>query len=272
VATIKAGQTVYTRDGQKHHVREVLDADRVLASPFLTFEDYDGSQEYPSDTASIKLARELYPVAPTAIISAEVTAAREELASVRAEIRESRDALRVAEAERQQKLGVIQRQPSLQLLVDYLEGKITHFLVEEYQHGISVKTWAEFAVWMEDRREPSVKLLSLFGTPYRGVEWWMNSYSDGTGSYTRCQPCLSEEDALQAMDQWLEEAWKDFIPERPWFVEGAVKAADKYGKPVPDHIRKALREHVEAARLRQVEKLKVDLAAAEIALNEARGQ
>jgi hypothetical protein len=270
--SFRVGQSVFTRDGQKHYIREMLADDKVLASPFLSFEDYDGSQEYPADTASVKIARELFPVAPTNVIAADVTSARAELAAVREEINAARDALRDANRERLSQLEVINKQPSLARLVDFLEGKITHFVVEEYQGSCSIKTWKEFAVFIEDRRERGLKLLSLFGTPWKGVEWWMNTYRDGSGTNTKCQPCTSEEEALATVREWIGAAWADFNPERAWCVSGAVKAADNYGVPVPDHIREKLASDAVAASEKAVAKAEDDLAKARAALSAARGE
>lgn len=270
-ALFKKGQSVYTRDGQKHHVREVLDNGRVLASQFLTFEDYDGSQEYPSDTANILIASELFPVAPRQVISAEVVAARAELAEIRSQTTAARQEMRDAERDHLGRLERIAKMANLSRLADFIDGKITHFVVAGYQGECSIKTWAEFAVFIEDKREKGLKLLSLFGTPHRGTEWWMNTYSDGSGSNTRCQPCCSEEEALQVVAQWLEEEWAGFNHDRAWFVAGAVQSADRYGKPVPQHIREKLASDAVEAHQRGIAKLEADLAAAREKLAKATG-
>lgn len=267
-----SGQSAYSRDGHKHYIRESLGGGRVLASPYLVIEGYDGEdEEYPADTAAVRLESELTAEAPREAVDAEVAKALADLAEIRQQISKTRGELAVAQREAKAELTVLEKHPKFTRLIDYLEGRITHFVVSDY-YGPQIKTWDELAVYREDKRDKGVKLLTLYGDSKGNTEWNLNTYRDGSGTGHTCQPCLSYEEALEVVGEWIEADFLTFDADRPWTIAGAVKSANLYGKPVPQHIRDALTAHSEAALQRTIDDLAGKLAEAQNKLAAARGE
>lgn len=259
----QAGQHVFTRDGEKHLVREALPAGRLLVSQMLLVEHYDGEdEEFPSETGKIFAVSELFAKAPVSAIDADIAARRATLDDLTARINAAHSQVYTAERETKQQMEKLAKFPRLARLFDYLDGKITHFVVSDYQHAALIKTWDEFAIYREDGRDKGVKLLTLFGDSKGNTEWRLNHYNDGSGNNKVCQPCTSEEEAKRVVGEWLEAAWLEFKPSHPWFLNGAINSADTYGFPVPQHIRDAAAEHQNDAHRRTIAKLEADLEAA----------
>lgn len=257
-------QNVFSRDGHKFNVREVLPDGRLIVSPWLQSEGWEGEiNEYLSGESSIYLGSEMFAKAPTHIVDAEVDKARSELDSLRSMIDGSRSAVRDAERERKAVIERIAKAPKFERLLDFIEGKITHVVCSEYQHAAVIVPWDKFSAYRErNERDGGIKLLTLFGNTDGNTEWRLNQYRDGSGGWQTCHPCTSEDEALKVVGEWLEAAWAKFDPERPWFLTGAVNSADKYGFTVPEHIRAGCREHVIGNHRRTIEKMEADLAAA----------
>ncbi|RYF04564.1 MAG: hypothetical protein EOO77_29480 [Oxalobacteraceae bacterium] len=258
-----SGQYAYCRDGHKLYVREVLDDARVLASPMMLFEDYNGeTDEHPSDLASVKYAKDLYATAPVSVVDGDVVKARADLADLQKQIGEARRDVLNAERDNAAILAKLAATPKFERLFDYLDGKITHFVVNNYYHAAKIMTWAEFAVYQEDKREQGVKLLTLFGDSKGNTEWRMNHYRDGSGISSTCQPCCSFEEALAVAAEWIDAQWVTFNEKRPDMLASAVASADEYGFPVPEPVRTALTADRVATQTRNIEKLETDLIAA----------
>lgn len=257
------GQDAYSRDGHKHYVRESLGNGRVLTSPYLLIEGYDGEdEEYPAETAAVRLEAELTAEAPRKAIDAEVAKALAELADIRQQTSKTQAELAAAQREARAELAVLEKHPKFTRLVDYIDGKITHFVINDY-YGPAIKTWDELAVYREDKRAKGVKLLTLFGNSNGDTEWKLDQYPDGSGLGHTCHPCCSLEEAGAVLGQLLESEWLKFSAERPWVISSVINSADTYGKPVPPHIREAVKSHAVQSHQSTVAKLASDLAAAQ---------
>ncbi|GAM01897.1 hypothetical protein [Sphingomonas parapaucimobilis] len=258
---MEPGGYAFSRDGAKLYIRELLTDERLLVSPMLTVEHYDEEEEYPSSTSMVVAASELFAKAPVAAIDADIAERQATLADLNARINAARSEVYTVERDAKQQIEKLANFPKFDRLIDYLDGKITHFVVSDYQHAALIKTWDEFAVYREDGRDKGVKLLTLFGSSNGDTEWRLNDYRDGSGINRVCQPCTSEEEAKRVVGEWLGVAWKKFEPSRPWFIDGAIKSANMYGFPVPQHIRDTSAAHHFEARQRSIAKMEADLAA-----------
>lgn len=121
-------------------------------------------------------------------------------------------------------------------ITDYITGVYTHVV---FQHGYKyvIKEWnSELFVNTESRyydaiqRYESVRLVSIFG--YNGdsfggirpIDWRVNSYSDGSGSNTKFQPCKSYAEAVDVV--------KQFIYAKPELSKDDYETCLEYGIPV----------------------------------------
>lgn len=103
-------------------------------------------------------------------------------------------------------------------LIDFLSGKITHLVVENYQGWkitSLVDATASFDSWGWNRRFEGLKLISLFGSREDGIrygekerkyslDYRINDYSDGSGCFwKKVYPCSSMEEAKDMVDAFL---------------------------------------------------------------------
>lgn len=270
---VTPGSYVYSRDGAKLLVRELLSDNRYLVSAMLTVEHYDDEdEEYPSPTGTVVLAGEVSVAPPVAVVDAEIAARQATLAELTDRIKSARIEVYTVEREAKQQLDKLAKFPRFDRLLDFVEGKITHFVCSDYQHAALIKTWDEFAIYREDKRDKGVKLLTLFGSSNGDTEWRLNQYYDGSGSNTVCQPCTSEEEARKVVGEWLEAAWLTFTSDRPWFVSGAIASAKMYGFPVPQEIQDAFEQHRLEAHQRSIAKFEADIAAERARFAATQGQ
>jgi hypothetical protein len=112
--------------------------------------------------------------------------------------------------------------PCIQHTLDFIEGRFTHAVVIEW-NGPQIVTLNEALTYLEDKREKGMKMLGLFGTekyrlgipPYglkdRKMEWKVNRYTDGSGSWSSVIPCYSEQEAHEKVQEIVNQnidAWR----------------------------------------------------------------
>lgn len=133
--------------------------------------------------------------------------------------------------------------PALKNVFDFIDGKITHYVIQRYSDIQIVPfgdTKTEFA-----RTQDQKKLLSLFGASDRELTWKLNDYYDGSGSWTTCIPVLSYEEGIQEAAKLFDKAWKEG-KRNPQMVQ----CAESLGIPVPQEVQ----ERVKAAEIERAEK------------------
>lgn len=101
----------------------------------------------------------------------------------------------------------------IQRIYDFLAGKITHLAVLGYRPSV-VAADDNFMFEIYDGRVDGVKLISIFGSGYKGaarLEYRINSYKDGSGSWETVAPCKSKEEAVAALQAAYDEICESFI-------------------------------------------------------------
>ncbi len=147
------------------------------------------------------------------------------------------------------------------LFARVLTGDIQHLVIDRYGM-FEIKTIAEF---LEDRDSwgyDGIKLLSVFGKRDGDIEYKVNNYKDGSGSWTTVYPCLSMEDALQTI--------KTFAQEK---IENGGLYEDKYNRCIelgvsfdPEYAEKAKALFAEITeksieyKKQQAEKINIEIA------------
>ncbi|RVT93731.1 hypothetical protein [Sphingomonas crocodyli] len=279
MSDIQPGHTVYDRSGLTYEFVEALSNNRALVRPILRVWTYEGGEEdAPAEAVEIVSMGDISRTKPIASIDAEISLAADKLASIRAEIREAEAGLSAAQKSAVERITKLQKFNGLERLEDYLDGAITHFVVQDpYYNKVSVKTFEEFAAHTDDRGRATgeIKLLCLFGSTkdywraqqLPSVEWRMNHYYDGSGSWTKCQPACSEEEAVLVAKEWLKSAFDAYLidtgDKRPWLMEGPIQSAEKLDIEVPQQLLADLKAHKGKAAAANVEKARKALAEAE---------
>lgn len=278
---IEVGQAVYDRSGLKYEFVEQLSNGRALVRPILTVMTYEGDEgEAPADAVEMMSIAQISTEKPIQSIDAEVAAAAARLAEIKRQIRDAEIDLRGQEKTILTRVEKLKAFNGLERVEEFLDGKITHFVIRKsYYNEIEVKTFEELALGKHDngRLDGTVKLLCLFGktdsyhAKKPSVEWRLNHYYDGSGSWTTCQPATSEEEAKAIATQWVEADFAAYLalPEtekKPWTMDGSAKSARALGIAVPEEIAKGLADHKTEALRKNVETAEAALAKARDAL------
>jgi hypothetical protein len=267
-----AGQTVYDRAGRKLYFRRDLEDGTAIASRWLATETWDGeSEEYVSDEPIILSLNGLFKSPPTEAVAAEVAKLNGEVETAREELSFIQHQAREAEAERVRTLASIKAIEPLRNIERFIAGEITHFLIVSESYGgefygdLSVEPFAKTMEKINDYgRVEGFKLLSLYGDSKGDLCFRVNHYCDGSGSWKRVVPCLSEDEAKATAAELLNQAWAGFdAAPQPYRLACAIKSAETLGLPVPEKFRAIHDNAVRGALKTAVEKAREALTKAE---------
>ena len=270
-----AGQTVYNRDGRKLYYRRDLGDGTAIVSRWLKTEGWDGeAEEYVSDEPIIVNGSQLFKAPPTEALSTEVADLNGKIAAAKQELSFVQHQATAAENERDRLMDALTAVEPLRNIERFIAGEITHFVVvgESYggeQNGdVGIETFEQAITQFSDRgRANGMKLMSLFGDSKGKLDFRINHYSEGSGSWQRVIPCISENEAKATSAQLLESLWQTFDPSRNTYaIAQGVNAAEALGLPVPANVRTHFDAKTAEALSSNVEKAREALAAAEAKL------
>lgn len=196
------------------------------------WEDGDGDPSY----ADAVTWREVFTKPPVQKLQAEVAAVEKALAVCRAALEKVRAERREFDGEERARLARIKAHEELAQLDEFLAGRITHFVVLNDYYAPKVKTFEEtMRTQGEDRYNPPLRLLGLFGDPKRNLQWKVMSYSDGSGgSRYEVIPCTSLEQASAKQVELINGAWPRVLKAGNYSeLTEHVKTARQLGLAVP---------------------------------------
>ena len=110
-------------------------------------------------------------------------------------------------------------------LVKFLNGEITHLVIDQYKY--SIETLVD-AVSPNDRYDDDIKLITLFGRSKGDLEFRINGYSDGSGGSKTIIPCGSFQEAKIALERRIKDR-----TEAGGVDSRMVEAKERYGLSVP---------------------------------------
>lgn len=223
---MKEGDTVYDIDGNENILLFAIPGGGFVVEPV-----YEGpGKPWRGDAC---FTDRVFIDPPIRRAHAESAAAEAKLAEVQRQLRDATRKLNdVVESYENRVSRLSKRDAALKRIDDFLDGKITHFVVVN---------WSELTILPIEEmvsegycHEP--KLLTLFGKT-GSLEWRLNDYSDGSGSDRTCYPCCSQEDAVSKVAELIQEAVDDWraVPE-PTSCARIIKAksaAIHYGMEFP---------------------------------------
>lgn len=265
------GTTKRFKKGQRCYTPEGLAVEYVGAAPggHLAVAVYvDGDdQEWQDDTPHFH--RVLYAKPRTQALSAEV----EELSNTIKQRREELDGIERKIAERENISRAMDKRfkqhAALKRIDDWIEGRMTHFVtVGEYGR---VEVWERDALLRDgqDRHDRSeIRLVCLFGRSNGDLQWGVNRYRDGSGQWTDCTPCGSEEEAKRIAAQAVRKFWES--SDNEYRRIHATQSALKMGLEVPAERIKEMRDREIADAEKTVREAMERLASAQAALRKAQ--
>lgn len=253
------GSEVFTENGRRAVYAGEIDGQKFVRILLGRDDDEYGYEEWPSDKltpVSRVLLTEPFEVHGEKVAEAlaRIQKLREEESGIRTSV------LDLQKQERELKAAAT-KFPQIATALDFLEGRITHVVIDDYS-GIRVMRLEDALTSYEDswgqKTADGLKLLCLFGHKKgQPPRWAINSYHDGSGSYTTVDPFCSEEDARAEVQRRADEAFAAWRanPEKARELDRFEKA----GVAPQDWL-----DHVEAVRAdnrrKQIEKHRAEIA------------
>lgn len=223
----------YLLDGSAVEVLETLGNGKLLvARLYKTFGEDD---EVSVDLSAPFVVDRVFDNAPTRVLDERVGALEELIRQLETQRVEVVNKLRAAQAVDREMGEKFKRHASLSRLMDFIDGKITHYVEDDWALPRIIE-FKESTTPNDDRERPErrrLRLLSLFGNSKGDLQWDMAEYSDGSGRGTRVFPCCSYEEALEKVTELFTKRFS----ENP--RTDVVERAEKFGVSVPAEYRAA---------------------------------
>jgi len=241
-------QIVYLRDGRKCHVLH-RDAKRVFVAVRVEYENWEGEIIAGEEDGMILSLEpeQVFEQPPRARLdncivqlNKQIVALQEQACALKLDVMDSE------RAHEKKMVQYAKRDAALVNLDEFINGKITHYIVGmsyDRPEILTVEETIKTDAWRNKRRG---RLLSLTVDPTgKGLYWDLNTYSDGSGSGNRCLPCTSYEAARQILQNWL----NDLVTEGAAYQEKHIAIATKYDLALPTGYVEALIARCERRRL-----------------------
>ncbi|WP_065321745.1 hypothetical protein [Tritonibacter mobilis] len=267
------GQRVFTSSGE-----EVEFAGSLNGVTFIrrVFEEYDGYGDEVTERVSepVQHRGELFSSAPVYRLDEQYKAAAGELEKVCSELEKQQALLDEACAKTLDMEKLAEKHEDFRLLVDFLEGRITH--VVKLRYGLEIIELSAILSG-KDSYERWPRAIGLFAVPndlkgkYGNTQatWQVNRYKDGTGDWSEFIPCRSLEEAHQLAQNCFDQQvqiWRDGGRPEYWMWDLHKKAnwvqlPDDWAAHLEEKKLGGLQDRVAKAR-EELQKAEADLARA----------
>jgi len=228
------GQTVYNALGEKaefiaHH------GDGVIVNVAHALTESEEDFEVNFDEAVAYWPR-CFAEPPRAVLDEQMTRLSAEIAEKTAKLKAIEARVDEIDREMHDRRERLKQHDALAVVDDFLDGKITHFV------------WAcndnKFGIWgLEQAKDRYGKFRMLTLGPassWRGVQWYMNAYSDGSGSDTKVWLARGEDEARAKIRDLLKARiaeTQEMSAAKRYHVHELMKSCDEHGVTVPEQIR-----------------------------------
>lgn len=220
---LENGMEVYTEEGVKAEYLGKVENGHLVA-PYVEAEDWESG--YYSKPLGLRIVDKVFKSAPREIFDERIKELRSEIAAAEFKLDETKSDILDAMKERVRLVTKLAQVPALKRIEDFIEGRMTHFVLIEYRYEI--KTLAELKESVDHRRD--TKLLTLLGTTKGDLQWRINQYSDGSGSQYEIIPCASIEEAQEVRASRIQADMLAPASDRKFLT--AVEAAFQCNVPV----------------------------------------
>lgn len=258
---------VYSRDGRRaKYVCSIMGkySPEHYVRPEVEFGLPDGEVESSFEGAAVWHEYFLSP--PRDVIDKEIATLQAKADELRTECiklgREHAETKREIEKDLEARKARLARHEQLKQLDDFVTKGVACYVTCDHYGEINTKG---FNSTKSDYGRDSFRLLSLFGDSKGQLNWQLNRYSDGSGDYTECIPCVSNEDAKAAVVELLNRRWDQWRKDgRLSYLSGYAKSSQEYGIAVPEDVAAQITKDAEQrkkASLEAAEKAFVDAQA-----------
>lgn len=250
-------------------------ADGHVVRRLLLVVDSDGEEQ--EVRGSLDEVDEVFAQPPRVKFDEYIASVQKRITELRAECAEAQALRDEAKADASAMRARLAQHEALKRIDDYLEGRF-EWVVTDVNSTLKVEKISD-AFAYRDGYDRGLKLVTLFGESKRDLQWRINDYRDGSGSWGRMWPCATEDEAkakassifMAEVEEWRKKCASD---------KGAdvwTKARSWASEPRPDWmvVPQDFADYVRASRVRQarenVERAEKSAAEARAALAKAEG-
>lgn len=252
--------TWYLETGEEVDLIEKCESGFIVAQYYEFNDGYDGGEPREPVTGAPMFVKKIYPAEMVPVLLPEIKARRVENSELIRDISAMRLELTSLKAERARLVDKLKQVPALQNLEMILDGKITHFVMEDYAYT-TVHPIADL-ICKDDRGRNEYpeqwKLLTLFGKSKSDLQWRINAYSDGSGrNQCNCWLFTSNESAVEfAVSRLLK-----IVRELGDHQDGsyALKSFRILGVEPPAELVERVSSRLDAAHAQKIAKIKAEL-------------
>ena len=206
----------YLLDGQEVIVKEKVTCGYLVNYIYTTDnddEDFIGKEVYFVD--------EVFETTPTLKTDLRIKRLENEIKLLNKEKKNIQDEIKHIKTTEKDTLNKYSSE-QLKQLFDFLDDKITHFVVLSYMP--TIETFENFMKAEYGRNR--LKLITLYGEADKNLTWRINQYADDSGIEHEIIPCLSEAEAMEKLQEYILNTSKTNMSAE------LKKAADKYNLKV----------------------------------------
>lgn len=252
----------YTIRGEAVEVLHAVTGGHIVAQ---LYDSGDGEQQ----DAPHFTGEQLFDSAPTKQLEARVAEIESRILEVQTKRASLDHELRQAEANHGKVMARFKSTPALEHLHDYLDGKITHLVIDV---GYDVPCIAEFSKEIQSdqcKYERKLRLLSLYGDSKGDLQWHLSYYSDGSGTTRRVYPFISLE-AAETKAKELVESLAIATDQHP--QERVIRGAKLFGVTLPKDYERRYLESIINGNADSIAKAQSDLDARKQSIESMKGR
>lgn len=217
--------TGYLEDGSEVEVVDTTPRGYIIARQVYDSDREDGESFLGEEF----IADKVYDTPPVVKRHKVIAELEEKAAKLRTEISLLHTQLTTTKSQ----LQSIAKYPDLSRLEAYLDGRLTHLVVDHY--GWEIIAIEEAKCDVSDKYCKDLRLLSLLGRRGGTPEWSLNRYSDGSGGHYTAYPCTSYEEAQQILQKQIDVQAEDATKNggNAYYLEKIAKAVAKHNLVMP---------------------------------------
>lgn len=227
------GRAYWLRDGREVEYLARTDDGQYVVAPVIELETYDG-REFSRGPA--EFTSELFATAPVEKRSEEIVALEVKVRELEKRKAELFSECVNSEREVRARLDKLKKFAGLERIEDFVEGRVTHVVIENYGDTIYDVVPLDNLQQYSDsytRKPEGIKLISLFGSTGGDLQWRSNQWRDESGTWRMIVPCSSEEEGqarrLDLIAEGLASHWAEYRSGRAYSFLRFAKAAIESG-------------------------------------------
>jgi hypothetical protein len=269
--TKEIGNNYYTSEGREVNLVAFTTNGKFVIVELRAF-DYETGPE--TIFGATTLVDALFDEPPKDVFDKEIAALTKEVQALKKMKNELYVDAVNAEFNVRERLEKIKKYKGLERIEDFIEGRITHVVLEDYAdwHVVPLSALEDKSDSNRYRTTKALRLVCLFGDSKGDLSWCVGNYKEDTNSgWKKIVPCASEEEAIEKRRELIA---ADIVEKysnlnqgylRPF--DAAVACAIKYGVTVANEHMAAYRDHMRLEQAKMRANLEKTIAEAKTKLN-----